>query len=122
MQGHEHMQQVKVFDVTRTPERNSAYTDLFGPIIGTFTPQIATWGDHPQDVQRAWQKVVLPVRQRILYAVETGSVLVSANEAFDVLVAAGAPAQVIEYWQNCSIGDDLATIAFSRDEGELSLL
>lgn len=122
MHGHERSPRINESEDAQTPERDSAYTDLFGPIVGTFTPTSVTGGSDPQYIRRAWEGVALPIRQRTVEIVLSGSVvLVSANEALDVLSAVGTPQPVLKYWQECSISDELATIAFSLKEGELLL-
>lgn len=121
MDGYEDLSRVSESDNSQTFERSLVYTDLFGPTIGTFTPTTATRGGLPSAVQRALEGVAMPVRRRTGYAINSGSVLVSAAEALDVLAAAGASEQVLRYWQDCSIDDELATVSFSLEEGELTL-
>ena len=121
MEGYEDLSWVIEADDNQTSERSLVYTDLFGPTIGTYTPTTATRGGLPSDVQRALEGVAMPVRWRTSCAINSGSVLVPAAEALDVLTAAGASEQVLRYWQGCSIDDELATVSFSLEEGELTL-
>jgi|GEM_PF-2023177 len=122
MEGYKYLPRVNESNDNQTPERNVAYTNLFGPIVGTFTPTAITEGGHPQDVQRALMGVAFPVRLRTMDVTVGGSVvLVCADEVLDVLAAAGTPTPVLRYWQECSIDDERATIAFPLAAGELSL-
>jgi hypothetical protein len=120
MDGKEHWPLVNGSGDTQTPEHDSTYDDSFGPIIGTFTPT-AVPADYPPDVQQALKGVALPVRRNTRDVIMTARVvLVSANETVEVLARSGTPTPVLEYWNSRSIDDDLATIAFALEEGDLN--
>lgn len=120
MEGYEDPSRVSESGDNQTSERSSGYTDLFGPTIRTYTPTTATRGGLPPEVQRALVGVAMPVRERLEYAIKSGSVLVPAKEFVDILTAAGAPQKVLKYLQDGSIDDELATVSFSLEEGDLT--
>ena len=84
MEEYETLPRVSESNDAQTSERSWGYTDLFGPAVGTYTPTTAERSNLPSDVQRALVGVALPVRERLEYAISSGSVLVSADEFVDV--------------------------------------
>jgi hypothetical protein len=116
MKAYEPIPQISDPNDTLAAEREALYTELFGPIIGTFTPEVVTGGYRPDDPRTACGGIVLPIRQQTIDVVMGGSfVLVSAREALDILVAKGRLAS------NPVRGFELATFSFPRNKGELNL-
>lgn len=102
-------------------ELDAWHESLFGPIVAAYRPEDVTNGAHPEEIKRAWQGTVMPVRAANLNE-GSGQVQIATGEAFNALVANGASEDVLRYWISVLPEDPQATLGFLIADGSLDRL
>lgn len=93
---------------------------IHGPIVGAFVIEEVTHGNHPAEVKEAWRGVRVPVRKYANGGMKYGSpyINVDCGEAYNALVASGAPDSVLQHWIGILPEDPTAVLSFRSEDGK----